>query len=105
MNQFSEGQLSDLTRWRDVYVDRLIVFGVPRSHVEDAVEESKHIRGTIKIDSLGLLEHTVVCNWEQMLLGLYQDLANHFLQLDLHLSLLEESNNLLGSERSNYYLS
>lgn len=73
--EFSESQLSEFAQWRHAYIDRLIVFGVSRSHVEHAVKESKHIRDIIKINSLGLLEHAVVCKLGTDAVGLIPKLG------------------------------
>jgi len=73
--EFSEGQLSQFALWLNGYIDRLIVFGVPRSHVENAVKESKHIRDIIKINSMGLLEHAVVCKLGTDAVGLIPKLG------------------------------
>jgi hypothetical protein len=57
----SEAQLSQITRWLHSYLDRLIVLGATFSDVEAAIERSRHVRDVIKIESLGLLEHAVLC--------------------------------------------
>jgi len=73
--EFSERQLSQFARWLDAYIDRLIVFGAPHSHVEHAVKESRHFRDIIKIDSLGLLEHVIVCKLGTDAVGLIPKLG------------------------------
>lgn len=75
MAEFSERQLSQFARWLHAYVDRLIVFGAPRSHVEHAMKESMHTRDIIRIDSLGLLEHVVVCKLGTDAVGLIPKLG------------------------------
>jgi len=57
----SETQFSQITRWINSYLDRLIVLGAPFSDVEAAIKRSRHTRDIIKIESLGLLEHAVLC--------------------------------------------
>jgi len=57
----SEAQLSQITRWIDSFLDRLLVLGAPFSDVEIAIRKSGHVRDVIKIESLGLLEHAVLC--------------------------------------------
>jgi hypothetical protein len=47
--------------WLDLMLDRLLVFGVPVGHVKQAVEASGHFRDVVKIESLGWLEHAIVC--------------------------------------------
>jgi len=57
----SEAQLSQITSWINSCLDRLIVLGALFSDVEDAIKRSRHVRDVIKIESLGLLEHAVLC--------------------------------------------
>lgn len=57
----SEAQLSQFTSWICSYLDRLVVVGAPFSSVEEAIKRSRHVRDVIKIESLGLLEHSVLC--------------------------------------------
>jgi len=59
--ELSETQLSKIARWIHSYLDRLIIFGASVSEVEDAIKRSRHVRDVIKIESLGLLEHAVLC--------------------------------------------
>lgn len=73
--EFSEEQLQQFEQWLKDYVDRLIILGAPRSHVENAVEESKHFRDVIRIDSLGLLEHVIVCKLGTDAVGLIPKLG------------------------------
>lgn len=103
--EFSEEQLSQFARWLHAYVDRLIVFGAPRSHVEHAIEESKHVRDIIKIDSLGLLEHAVVCKLGTDAVGLIPKLGKLLSTARLAPFSPRRIQQLIGSKRSNYYLS
>jgi len=57
----SEEQLSQITGWIHSNLDRLIVLGATTSDVEDAIKRSRHVRDVIKVESLGLLEHAVLC--------------------------------------------
>ena len=57
----SEAQLSQITSWINSYLDRLIVLGALFSEVEDAIKKSGHVRDVIRVESLGLLEHAVLC--------------------------------------------
>jgi hypothetical protein len=38
-----------------------LVLGVPVGSVKHAVEESHHFRDVVKVESLGWLEHMIVC--------------------------------------------
>ncbi len=68
--ELSETQLSQVKRWIRSNLDRLLVLGAPFSDVERAVYASKHVRDIVKVDSLGLLEHVVVCKLGTYAVGL-----------------------------------
>jgi len=57
----SEEQLSRIMEWIHSYLDRLIILGASFSDVEDTVKRARHVRDVIRIESLGLLEHAVLC--------------------------------------------
>ena len=97
--------MSQFARWLHAYIDRLVVFGAPRSHVEHAVKESQHFRDIIRIDSLGLLEHAVVCKLGTDAVGLIPKLGKLLSTAKLAPFSPRKIQQLFGSERSNYYLS
>ena len=68
--ELSETQLSQIMRWVRSSLDRLLVLGASFSDVEHAVQASKHARDVIKVESLGLLEHAVVCKLGTHAVGL-----------------------------------
>jgi len=57
----SEAQFSRFADWIHSHLDRLIVLGAPFSKVEAVIRRSRHARDVIRIESLGLLEHAVLC--------------------------------------------
>jgi hypothetical protein len=59
--ELSEQQLRLFTSWLRVSLDRLMIVGARLQDVDHAVKASKHFRDVAKIESLGLLEHAVVC--------------------------------------------
>jgi len=59
--ELSENQLSLFTSWLRSSLDRLMVLGARLQDVERAVKTTKHLRDVIKIESLGLLEHALLC--------------------------------------------
>jgi len=59
--ELSERQLALFTDWLSSSLDRLVISGAQHSNVEYAVEASRHFRDVVKIESLGWLEHAVVC--------------------------------------------
>lgn len=68
--ELSEAQLSQVKRWICSSLDRLLVLGAPFSDVEHAVYASKHARDVVRVESLGLLEHAVVCKLGTYAVGL-----------------------------------
>jgi hypothetical protein len=68
--ELSETQHSQIMRWIRSSLDRLVVLGASFSDVEHAVRASKHARDVIKVESLGLLEHAVVCKLGTHAVGL-----------------------------------
>jgi hypothetical protein len=73
--ELSEAQLSQITSWIRSSFDRLIVSGAFFSDVERAVKLSRHIRDVIKIESLGMLEHVVLCKLGTDAVGLIPKLG------------------------------
>ncbi|MEA2089954.1 MAG: DUF2110 family protein [Thermoproteota archaeon] len=71
----SEAQLSQFAGWVRSRVDRLIILGAPISDVMRAVKASKHVRDIIGVESLGLLEHVVVCKLGTDAVGLIPELG------------------------------
>lgn len=59
--ELANRQLVFFDDWLDSMLDRLLVLGVPIGHVKQVVEESRHFRDVVKIESLGWLEHVIVC--------------------------------------------
>jgi len=59
--ELSERQLALFSDWLRSSLDRLVILGAQHSNVEYAVEASRHTRDVVKIESLGWLEHAIVC--------------------------------------------
>ena len=59
--ELSEHQLTFITDWLRSSLDRLMILGAQYSDVERAVDASRHFRDVIRIESLGWLEHAIVC--------------------------------------------
>ena len=57
----SEAQFTRFADWIHSHLDRLIVLGAPFSQVEAVIRRSRHMRDVVRIESLGLLEHAVLC--------------------------------------------
>jgi hypothetical protein len=73
--ELSESQLSQITSWIRSSFDRLVVLGAFFSDVERAVKLSRHLRDVIKIESLGMLEHVVLCKLGTDAVGLIPKLG------------------------------
>lgn len=68
--ELSERQLALYDDWLNSMLDRLLVLGVSLSDVKRAVEVSRHFRDVVKVESLGLLEHMIVCKLGTDAIGL-----------------------------------
>lgn len=59
--ELSEQQLGRFTGWLRSSLDRLLVLGARLEDIERAIKSSKHFRDVVRIESLGPLEHAVLC--------------------------------------------
>jgi len=75
--ELSESQLSQFSDWIRSSLDRLVVLGAWLRDVERAVAVSRHGRDVVRIESLGLLEHAVVCKLGTDAVGLMPKLGPH----------------------------
>ena len=75
--ELSETQLSKFIQWINSSLDRLVVFGATLSQVERAIRVSGHSRDVIRVETLGLLEHGVVCKLGTDAIGLTPKLGPH----------------------------
>lgn len=75
--ELSETQLSKFMHWMNSSLDRLTVLGATLSQVEHAIKVSGHSRDIIRVETLGLLEHAVVCKLGTDAIGLTPKLGPH----------------------------
>lgn len=73
--ELSETQLDHFSYWIRSNLDRLIVLGANRMEIEQAVERAKHFRDVVRIESLGPLEHAVLCKLGTDAVGLMPKLG------------------------------
>ena len=73
--EFSEVQLSRFSNWLDSNLDRVIVLGASRKDVEWAIERTHHLRDVFEIETLGLLEHALLCKLGTDAVGLLPKLG------------------------------
>jgi hypothetical protein len=59
--ELSAAQLKRIRIWRDSLLDRLIVTGASLVEVRRALKQAMLIRDVIEIETLGILEHALVC--------------------------------------------
>lgn len=59
--ELSERQLAIFNDWLGSMLDRLVILGATRREVKRAVDTSRHFRDVVKVESLGWLEHVLVC--------------------------------------------
>lgn len=75
--ELSEIQLSRFAEWLNSSLDRLIVFGATLGQVRHAINVSGHRRDIVRIETLGLLEHAVICKLGTDAIGLTPKLGPH----------------------------
>jgi hypothetical protein len=71
----SEHQVSLFRSWVQMRVDRLIVFGALFSDVEKAINACRLARDVMRVESLGVLEQSVLCKLGTDALGLIPKLG------------------------------
>ena len=75
--ELSEAQLSRFMQWMNSSLDRLMVLGATSSQVKYAIKVSGHNRDIVRVETLGLLEHAVVCKLGTDAVGLTPKLGPH----------------------------
>ncbi len=75
--ELSETQLSKFMQSMNSSLDRLVVLGATLSQVKRAISVSGHNRDIIRVETLGLLEHAVVCKLGTDAIGLTPRLGPH----------------------------
>ena len=75
--ELSENQLSRFSGWLKSNLDRLIVFGASHGEVVNAVERAHHFRDVSQIETLGPLEHALLCKLGTDAVGLVPRLGPH----------------------------
>jgi hypothetical protein len=73
--ELSETQLARFSEWISSNLDRLIVLGANRIEIMQAVERAKHFRDVVRIETLGPLEHAVLCKLGTDAVGLMPKLG------------------------------
>jgi hypothetical protein len=68
--ELSEAQISKFNQWMYSNLERLIILGVTEAQLKHAIKISGHKRDIIKTETLGLLEHTVLCKLGTNAVGL-----------------------------------
>ena len=75
--ELSETQLLKLIQWINSSLDRLMVLGATLSQVKHAIKVSGHNRDIVRVETLGLLEHAVICKLGTDAIGLTPKLGPH----------------------------
>jgi len=73
--EFSEKQISFFSKWTSTNLERIVSLGVFFESVQKAVKVSGHLRDVAEIESLGLLEHMIVCKLGTYAAGLIPKLG------------------------------
>lgn len=78
--ELTEKQLELYSRWIGSRVDRLVVLGALGRRVREAVWKARLRRDVVGVESLGILEHAVVCKLGTDGAGLVPILGRHLLK-------------------------
>ena len=73
----SEGQVALFHDWVSSRFDRLIIVGSQLSKVQRAINGSRHARDLIKTESLGTLEHIILCKLGTDAVGLIPKIGRY----------------------------
>jgi hypothetical protein len=73
--EFSDVQLSRFSGWLGSNLDRVIVLGARRKDVEWAIDRARLLRDIFRIETLGLLEHALLCKLGTDAVGLLPKLG------------------------------
>ncbi len=90
-----EGELSKsvferVAQWARDDHERLLVFGVTRNMINDALERSGHSSDIIQIDRLGPYEFAIVCKRSTHAAGIVAAIGTHLRGIPIHLFLPKE---------------
>jgi len=96
--ELSTRQVDTFKTWISSKLDRVIVVGVTKRYLKNAITQTNHQRDVVQIENLGLLEHAIVCKLGTEAPGLISELGpklsearlyafrpekvSHFLQID-----------------------
>ncbi len=81
--ELSEAQLSKFSGWLSSNLDGLIVLGASRKEVERAIERTHHFRDVFEIETLGPLEHALLCKLGTDAVGLLPKLGPYLAAANL----------------------
>jgi len=59
--KLSERQVTNYIKWRKTDLNRIIVLGAPYNQVKKALKKAEVSYDSVEVQSLGLLEHVIVC--------------------------------------------
>lgn len=82
--EFSEKQLTAFKRWLSLGFDRVIVLGATHDRVRHAIQRSGVSRYIVKLDQLGLLEHSLTCTLGTDAPGIIVKLGPHLPKTPLY---------------------
>jgi hypothetical protein len=75
--ELPSSQISKFNEWINSKLDRLIVLGATKPQIKRAIKVSGHSRDIIRTETLGVLEHAVVCKLGTDAIGLTPKLGPH----------------------------
>jgi len=82
--ELSGTQLTTFKDWISLELDRVIVLGANINQIEYAIKRSESARDVIRIDQLGLLEHSLICKRGSEAPGIINRLGHFLPKIPLH---------------------
>jgi len=82
--RLADRQARTYRRWIKSNLERVIAAGILREDIKKALAKTDHSRDIIRIDSIGLLEHVIVCKEETQAPGLIASLGPFLVGVPLY---------------------
>ncbi len=95
----AERQLKIYRKWTRSLLDRLIVLGASSSEIMEAVRRRRVSRDIVETESLGVLEHAVVCKLGTDAVGLIPKIGGRLPHASFAIFEAEKILNFLGDYR------
>jgi hypothetical protein len=94
--RLSSFQLSLLEGWEETNLERILLMGATRSQIRNSLVKAGHKRDVLRIESIGLLESSVICKLGTHAKGLIPGLGRLLRGVSLHIFLPRLAREIYG---------